>query len=66
MAPVERSAKVLEERPILAVGLIVVVATLSYGAISYLIDGRVNLVTTVAFAAAFAVVYVGFARYFDV
>jgi len=48
------------ERPLLAVGLSAVVATVVYLAIQLAMDGRIDPVETVAFAIVFTGVYVAF------
>jgi len=54
----------VEERPVGALALAVVVAAFGYVAATLLLFGRVNLLETAVFAVVFTVVYWSFLRYF--
>ncbi len=59
----EESDDIIQQRPRLAVGVILVVGAGAYAAISLVVDGSVDTVETGLFAVVFAVVYVAFAIY---
>lgn len=59
----EESDDIIEQRPALALGIIVVVGALAYAAISLVMRSTVDPVETGLFAVAFGAVYVAFARY---
>lgn len=61
---VDGPADLVEERPVGALALAVVVAAFGYVAATLLLFGRVNLLETAVFAVVFTVVYWSFLRYF--
>lgn len=62
----DENADVLEEQPVAGLALAVLVAAVGYAAVSYVLDGAVDVLETAIFAVVLAVVYVAFAQYFDV
>lgn len=60
----EEIAALFDRRPELAIGLLVFVAALAYMAITYVMDGRVDLLETAIFAVVFGLVWVFFRDYF--
>lgn len=59
----DESDGVIEERPLLALTIIVVVGAGAYAGISYVMRQTVDPVEVGLFAVVFGVVYVGFAFY---
>jgi len=59
----DESDDVIAQRPVLALGLTVLVGGLAYAAISFVMRGTVQPLEVGLFAVAFAVVYVAFAVY---
>ena len=63
VARVDDSDDIIQQRPVLAIAAIVVIATVAYAVISLVMNGSVDPIETVVFAVAFAVVYSVFAFY---
>lgn len=65
LTPVQNGIEVLDEYPVVGFAAVVAVASIAYAAITFLLDGAVNVVATAVFAVVFAAVYVGFSWYVD-
>lgn len=59
----DESDNIIQQRPALAIAVIVGVATVAYAGISLVMNGGVDPVRTGIFAVTFAVVYTVFAFY---
>lgn len=59
----DQSDGVIQQRPVLALSIIVVVGAAAYAVVSLLLRQTVNPVEVGVFAAVFAAVYLAFARY---
>ena len=61
----DESDDIIEQNPVLALGIIVVVGATAYAVISYVMRQTVNPLEVGVFAGIFAAVYVAFAFYSD-
>ncbi|MHB9287261.1 hypothetical protein ACKVMT_09520 [Halobacteriales archaeon Cl-PHB] len=60
----EEIAELFDRRPELAIGLLVFLAALAYMGITWVMDGRVDMLETAIFAVVFGLVWAFFQRYF--